>query len=146
MHASRGPSSSLTISRIFVSSQVSLTFLATNSFIFLGSFSKIRVSINVPWVLVSTTSDDMLRTGHPLKILFDYTGDIPIYCPVQGTFNLMSKGRPCEIESGRPQDIIRTFPRGPSKHVFGTMWGHLLHVSKFLFTFLSKLIRLTKST
>ena len=146
MHASRGPSSSLTISRIFVSSQVSLTFLATNSFIFLRSFSKIRVSINVPWVLVSTTSDDTLRTGRPLKILFDYTGDVPIYCPVQGTFNLTSKGRPWEVESGRPQNIIRTSPKGPSKHVFGTMWGHLLHVPKFLFTFLSELIRLTKST
>ena len=58
--------------------------------------------------------------------------------------NLTSKGRPWKVDSGRSLDVLSTSPRGPSKHVFGTMWDHLLDVTKFLFTFLSELIRLTK--
>ena len=59
--------------------------------------------------------------------------------------NLTSKGCPWEADSGCLQDVLRTSPRRPWKHVLGTMWGHLLDVPKFLFTFLSGLIRLTKS-
>ena len=51
VHASRAQSYWLTISRIFVRSQVSLTFLATIIFISWGNFSKVKVAINVPWVL-----------------------------------------------------------------------------------------------
>ena len=39
---------------------------------------------------------------------------------------------------------LRTSTRQPWKYVSGTMWSHLLGVSKFLFTFLSELIRLNK--
>ena len=60
-----------------------------------------------------------------------------------GRLNL--KGSSWEGDLGRCQDVLRTSPRGPSKHVFGTVCGHLLNVPKFLFTFLSELIRLTKS-
>ena len=52
--------------------------------------------------------------------------------------NLTFKGRPWEVVSGRPQEVLRTSPRGPSKH-------SNLDVPKFLLTFLSELIRLTKS-
>ena len=58
--------------------------------------------------------------------------------------NLTSKGLPWEVDSGRPQDVLRTSPRWPWKHVLGMMWGHLLDAPKFLFTYLSKLIRLTR--
>ena len=62
-----------------------------------------------------------------------------------GCPNLTSRGRPWEIVSECPQDVLRTSHRRPWKHVLGTMWRHLLDVPKFLFTFLSELIRLTKS-
>ena len=77
----------------------------------------------------------------------------PIW-PFQGRPNLTSKGlpnltfngHPWEIDSGRPhQDVLRTSPRGPSKYVLRTMWGHQLDVPKFLFTFISELNWLTKS-
>ena len=58
---SRAASSWLTVSKIFVRSQVFLTFLATISFVTRGSFSKIRVAISVLWVLVLISSDDRLR-------------------------------------------------------------------------------------
>ena len=63
-----------------------------------------------------------------------------------GSPEMTSKGRLWEVDSGRPQNVLRTPPRGPSKHVFGTMCGHLFDVPKCLFTFFSELIRLTKST
>ena len=63
----------------------------------------------------------------------------------RGRPNLTSKGRPWGIDSGRPQDVLRTFPRRPWKHVLGAMCGHRLDVPKFLFNFLSKVIRLTKT-
>ena len=59
--------------------------------------------------------------------------------------NLSSKGRPWEVDSGRPQDVLRASSRGHSKHVFGTMCDHLLDAPKFIFIFLSELIRSTKS-
>ena len=52
--------------------------------------------------------------------------------------NLTFKGHPWEVVSGRPQEVLRTSPRGPSKH-------SNLDVPKFFLTFLSELIRLTKS-
>ena len=55
-----------------------------------------------------------------------------------GRPNLTFKGRLWEVDSGRPQDVLRTSPRRPSKH------SHL-DVPTFLLTFLSELIRLTKS-
>ena len=50
-----------------------------------------------------------------------------------GRPNLTSKRRPWEVVLGCPQDVLRTFPRRPSKHVLRTMWGHLFNVPKFLF-------------
>ena len=37
--------------------------------------------------------------------------------------NLTSKELPWGINSGCPQDILKTYPRRPSNHVLGTMWG-----------------------
>ena len=63
----------------------------------------------------------------------------------RGRLNLTSKGRSWKDDSRHPQNVLRTSPRGPLKHVLGTMWGHLLDVPKFLFLFLLGLIRFTKS-
>ena len=62
-----------------------------------------------------------------------------------GRPNLTFEGRPWEVDPRRPQDVLRTSPRRPWKHVLGTMWVYLLDVPKFIFTFPSELIRLTKS-
>ena len=43
-----------------------------------------------------------------------------------------------EVDSWRPQDVLRTFPGGPSKHQH-------LDVPKFFLNFLLEFIRLTKS-
>ena len=59
--------------------------------------------------------------------------------------NLTSERHPGKVYLGRPQDVLRTSPGWPWKQVLGTMWGQLLDFPKFLFTFLSQLIRLTKS-
>ena len=55
-----------------------------------------------------------------------------------GRPNLMFKRRRWEVDLGRPQDVLRSSPRGPSEH-------SNLDVPKFLLNFLSDLIRLTKS-
>ena len=62
-----------------------------------------------------------------------------------GRPNLTPKGLPWEIDSRRPQNVLRTSPSWPWKHVVETMCGHLLDVPKFHFTFLSELIPLIKS-
>ena len=65
--------------------------------------------------------------GRPLKILFDRPGtsrsDVPrtsqsdvlgnSWNDVQGHLNPTFKGRPWEVDSGRPQNVLRTSPRGP---------------------------------
>ena len=82
-----------------------------------------------------------------LKSLFDHFGDVPIWrpdltswtCPEmtsRGCTNLTSKGPPCDADSGCPQDVLRTSPRGSSKHILWTIWCHLLDHLKFIFTFL----------
>ena len=63
----------------------------------------------------------------------------------RGRPNPTSKGRSVEIDSGRFQCVLRSSSTQTRKHVFGTMWGHLLDVPKFHFTFLWELVRLTKS-
>ena len=55
-----------------------------------------------------------------------------------GRPNLMFERRRLEVDLGRPQDVLRSSPRGPSEH-------SNLDVPKFLLNFLSDLIRLTKS-
>ena len=67
--------------------------------------------------------------GHPLKILFDRPRD---------NLYLTSMGRPNLTFKGRPQDVLRTSRRGSSEY-------SNLHVPAFYVTFLSELIRLTKS-
>ena len=70
----------------------------------------------------------------PLKSLLDHHGDVPIWrpdlmlwwCPEMTSrecTNLTSKGPPCDADSGRPQDVLRTSPRGPSKHILETIVG-----------------------
>ena len=65
--------------------------------------------------------------GRPLKILFDRAGDVPIWRPnltswgrpemtSRGRLNLTFKGRRWEVDSGCPQDVLRTSPRGPSEY------------------------------
>ena len=41
----------------------------------------------------------------------------------RGRPTLTSMGRPWEVGSGRPRDLLRTFPRGPSKHALGRCWS-----------------------
>ena len=60
-----------------------------------------------------------------------------------GCLRMTLNGRPREIDSGRPQDVLRTSTKWPWKHVLRTMWGHLL---KFPFTFHWEIIPMTKST
>ena len=56
----------------------------------------------------------------------------------RGSPNLTFKGRPWDVVSGSPQGILRTSPRGSPEYLN-------LDVPSFFLTFLSKLIRLTKS-
>ena len=63
----------------------------------------------------------------------------------RGQPNLTFKERPWEVDSGCPQDLIKTPPKGTSKHVLGMRWVHQLDVPKSLFTFLLEIIQLTKS-
>ena len=49
--------------------------------------------------------------------------------------NLMFKGRPWQVDLGRPQDVIRTSYRGHSKHFLATMWDYQLDISNFFFFF-----------
>ena len=91
-------------------------------------------------ILVPRTSRGRLpptSLGRPLKILFDRPGDVPIWRPEmtsRGRLNLTFKGRPWEVDSRRPQDVLRTFVQSTQT------W-----ISKFFLTFLSEIIRLTKS-
>ena len=61
--------------------------------------------------------------GRSLKILFDRPGDVPIWRPnltswrrpemtSRRRLNPTFKERPWQVELGRPQDILRTSPRG----------------------------------
>ena len=50
--------------------------------------------------------------------------------------NLMFKGRPWQVDLGRPQDVIRTSYRGHSKHFLAKMWDYQLDISNFFFFFL----------
>ena len=106
-------------------------------------------------ILVSRTSQRRLPptfSGHSLKILFDHSWDVSIW-----HLRHVSIWRPGEVLKRRPRNVLiwrsrnvpgrlirgepRTFsrrpPRGPSKH-------SNLDVPRFLLTFLSELIRLTK--
>ena len=62
-----------------------------------------------------------------------------------GRLKMTSKGRlwDWEVDSGRPQDVLRMSTRWSWKHVWRMMSGHLL---KFLFTFHWEIIWMTKST
>ena len=71
--------------------------------------------------------------GGPLKILFDRPD-----LTSRGRPNPTFKGRLWEVDSGRPQYVFRTSPRRPSEY-------SNLDVPKFFLTFLSEVIRLTKS-
>ena len=57
--------------------------------------------------------EDVLRTP-PSNVPRTSPKD-PILRP-QGRLNLTFKGRPWEVDSGRPQDVLRTSPRGPSEY------------------------------
>ena len=64
-----------------------------------------------------TSRSNVPRTSP--KDSFDRCGDVPILRPEmtsRGRLNLMFKGRPWEVDSGRPQDVLRTSPRGPSEY------------------------------
>ena len=93
-------------------------------------------------------------SGRRLKAVFDHLQDFSIWCCGD-----VPKWRPGNFLIWRPIDVLGRlicyFPssfsgrsqnvsRGPSKHVLGIMWGHLLDAPKFPFVFLSELIWLTK--
>ena len=46
---------------------------------------------------------------------------------------LTYKGRPWEVDSGLPHDVLRMSSRRPWTRVWGMMWGHLLEVPKSFF-------------
>ena len=57
--------------------------------------------------------------GRPLKILFDRPNLTPWGRPEmtsRGRLNLMFKGCPWKVDSGRPQDVLRTSPRGSPEY------------------------------
>ena len=116
MHASRGPSSSLTISRIFVSSQVSLTFLATNSFIFWGVFPKLEFRL--------TCHGCLFR----LQVMTRCVLDVPwrSYLTTRGTSRsiVLSRGRliwrPRDVPGRLNRDVPRTLSGRPLKDLQNT--------------------------
>ena len=85
--------------------------------------------------------------GRPLKVLCDYPGDVPNWRPGEVPIwrpGDISKWRPgdvliwrlWEVVSGCPQDVLRTSPRRPWKHIIGTIWGHRwMFLNFFLFFF-----------
>ena len=89
---------------------------------------------------------------HPLKILFNHPGDIMIWRPEgvpkwrQGDILIW---RPRDVPGRLILDVPRMFSERPLEDLqntsFGTMWGYLLNVPKFLFTFLLEFFQLTKS-
>ena len=89
-----------------------------------------------PQEVSSTSPCDVPRS--PLKILFDH----PREMTSRGRPNLRSKGHIWKVDSRLLQNVLRTSPTGPSKHVIRTMWGHLLDAPKFCFTLLQEVIRL----
>ena len=95
-----------------------------------------------PFNVPKTSPKDLIwpSRGHP-----DLTTWRPTEMTSRGRPNLTPMGRRWKVHSGCLQDVLRTSLRGPSKYLLGTIWGQLLDVPKFLFTFLSELIRLTKS-
>ena len=78
---------------------------------------------------------------HPLKILFDHPGDVSIWLPRDVPIwrpNLTLKGRSWEVDSGRPQDVLRTSLedlQSTQTWIF----------QNFFLAFLLERIRLTKS-
>ena len=78
----------------------------------------------------------------PLNILLHHPGDIPIRriqdATSRGRADLKFKRCLWDVNSWRFLEVLRTSPRGPSKH-------SNVDAQKFLLTFLSDLIRLTKS-
>ena len=70
------------------------------------------------------------------------TPEIPknehLLSPSRGRPKLTFKGRHSDVDPGRPKDVLRMSSRGTSKHPN-------LDVPKFLLSFLSELILLTKS-
>ena len=82
--------------------------------------------------------------GPPLKTLLDHPRGVLLWCSGD-----VLKWCPGNVLIWHPRyvsgSVIQKVPREPSKHVLGTIWGHLLDAHQFLFTFLSELIRLTKS-
>ena len=92
-------------------------------------FYVLSILYRVPTQPANIGPQDVLRTspsnvpGRSLKILFDRPGDVPIWRPnltswrrpemtSRRRLNPTFKERPWQVELGRPQDILRTSPRG----------------------------------
>ena len=134
-----------------------ISWFLKNSFSFLAALfttqqltsSVIQPANNGPQNVPRTSPSNVPRTfpkdpiwsswGHPE---LTFWGNLEMTS--WGRPNLTSKGHPWEVVLGRPQDVLRTFPRRPWKHVSGTRCGHLFDVPKFLFAFLSELIKLAE--
>ena len=82
--------------------------------------------------------------GRPLKILFDRPGDVPIWRPGD-----VLKWRPGDVLIWRSRDVpgrlIRDVPRTFSGRPLEDLESTQTWMSNFFLTFLSELIRLTKS-
>ena len=82
--------------------------------------------------------------GRLLKILFDHPRDVPIWRPRD-----VLKWRPGDVLIWRSRDVpgrlIRDVPRTFSGHPLEDFESTQTCMSKFFLTFLSELIRLTKS-
>ena len=91
-------------------------------------------------ILVLRTSRGRLpptSPGRPLKILFDRPGDVPIW-----RLGDVLKRRPEDVLIWRSRDVPRTFSGRPLEDLQGTQtWMSPI----FFLTFVSELIRLTKS-
>ena len=100
-------------------------------------------------ILVPRTSQERpppTFPGRTLNVLFGHSEDVLKWC-LGDVLIWLSRDVPGRLIQDVPKTLLghsQTSPRGRSKQILGTLWGHLSDVSKFLFTFLSELIRLTK--
>ena len=117
--------------------QISWTFVSTFT----------QPENNGPQDVPRTSPSNIPRTS--LKILFDRPrnvpiwrpGDVPIWHPrdvLKWRLGDVLIQRLWQVDWRRPQDVLRTSPRRPSEY-------SNLDVPAFFLTFLSELIRLTKS-
>ena len=91
-------------------------------------------------ILVQGMSEGRSSSVSPgllLKILFDHSGDVVVWRP-GNVLIWKEKDHPGRLIP----EVTRTFSEYPLDDLQSTRWGYLLDVPKFIFIFLSVLIRL----